>query len=972
MNAFLKKSIYLILFLPFALFLSNCVSDEYDLSDGVNTEMTIGGDSLSVPIGKTKPIVLGDMIDSLGVDLIEKSANGTYSIRVKDSVGVNITAINPVSVNVAPITIQPIATDVADIVFPVIQLNPVAMSSEIKVPVANTDNLKLPVIKSDYYKSVTITKPAGVRGNQNSTTAARSKAAEIQYGPYEFEGGKSVSQSIDFTFNEDNILKRINKIYFKSNIVTVSFNRSDIMKAGFKSYEDKIVRFSIKYSPDFKLSAATGPNGSTNEVKIEGSTFIIENFELPKDQEVVNFTYKVDYLDLSNWPQDNKRLYFPADIPYSVKYSLTGRADENSTVASEVGVNVTLSAAPGVEDLDIETNPIALEDRTGSSPIKEEVKNLPDEVDEIKTLNFKEGAALKLNIANPGISPFTFSNGSCVVNLPKMFVFKAYPGLDLGTNVLTIPYAQLFGEKTIGISGIKLNKKVTNQAITVTDNFSYNVTNLTVAGSTTKLSTTQSLGTKNLNVTSSTVGLDVKDATVTTKNITINIPTQSTDFKINQFVSADVKKINKVTLKTPASITLKIDVANLPAGIDSLFFRNYTIKLPASMKFKTGDVNVNNEVIINRGFKVSEGFTKVLTLESFDFGATGLTLTNGNFVLNEKIDMNGSAYIKSSSINSSSLGNVTVQPKITIGTMPIAQIEGQVAPKIDPVSEVITLDIPDMLKSGDNNLDIQNPVITLEIGNTMGIPLDLALSLIPKRNGVAIPNATITTTVSVAAATTIGEFNWSKFWLSKKNEGVTTGYTSVIVANLSDMLKTFPDEIEVKAVPTITGTNHKVDLYSKKNALNVKYSVNVPFDFGQNFKIQYRDTISDLQKDLSDYLDYANKIDIVAVVSNEIPMDLALSLVPLDISNKVIPGITVNVTDKIKSCDLNGNAQVSLITLGIQEVQEGALSKLNAFDYKINASKNSTVAGIPLKASQTVSIELRVKVPGGITIDPGE
>ena len=965
MNAFLKKSIYLILFLPFALFFSNCVSDEYDLSDGVNTEMTIGGDSLSVPIGKTKPIVLGDMIDSLGVDLIEKSANGTYSIRVKDSVGVNITAINPVSVSVAPITIQPIATNVANIVFPVIQLDPVTVNSAIDVPVANTNSLNLPVIESSYYDKVTITK-AGVRGNQNSTTAARSKAAEIQYGPYEFEGGKSVSQSIDFTFNEDNILKRINKIYFKSNTVTVSFNRSDIMKAGFKSYEDKIVRFSIKYSSDFELSDATGAGA-----RIVGNEFIIENSVLP-DQNVVNFTYKVKSLNLINVSQSGS-LNYTADIPYSVKYSFTGRADENSTVASEVGVKVTLSAAPGVEDLDIETNPIALEDRTGSSVINEEVNNLPDEVDEIKTLNFKEGAALKLNIVNPLIgTDFRFSNGRCVVYLPKMFIFKAYPGLNTTTNVLTIPYADLFGEKTIGISGVKLNKKVTNQAITVTDNFSYSVNSLTVAGATTKLSTTQSLGTKSLKVTSSTVGLDVKDATVTTKNITINIPTQSTDFKINQFVSADVKKINKVTLKTPASITLKIDVANLPAGIDSLFFRNYTIKLPASMKFKTGDVNVNNEVIINRGFKVSEGFTKVLTLESFDFGATGLTLTNGNFVLNEKIDMSGSAYIKSSSINSSSLGNVTVQPKITIGTMPIAQIEGQVAPKIDPVSEVITLDIPDMLKSGDNNLDIQNPVITLEIGNTMGIPLDLALSLIPKRNGVAIPNSTITTTVSVAAATTIGEFNWSKFWLSKKNEGVTTGYTSVIVANLSDMLKTFPDEIEVKAVPTITGTNHKVDLYSKKNALNVKYSVNVPFDFGQNFKIQYRDTISDLQKDLSDYLDYANKIDIVAVVSNEIPMDLALSLVPLDISNKVIPGITVNVTDKIKSCDLNGNAQVSLITLGIQEVQEGALSKLNAFDYKINASKNSTVAGIPLKASQTVSIELRVKVPGGITIDPGE
>jgi len=71
MNELIKTRIFQILLLSFALFLTNCVSDEYDTSDGVNTEMTIGGDSLSVPIGKTKPIILGDMIDSLGVDIIK-------------------------------------------------------------------------------------------------------------------------------------------------------------------------------------------------------------------------------------------------------------------------------------------------------------------------------------------------------------------------------------------------------------------------------------------------------------------------------------------------------------------------------------------------------------------------------------------------------------------------------------------------------------------------------------------------------------------------------------------------------------------------------------------------------------------------------------------------------------------------------------------------------------------------------------
>ena len=962
MNAITKKKVSVLLLLSLVLLLPNCKTDEYDLSNGINTEMTLGGDSLSMPIGKTKPIVLGDMLDSLNIDLLKKLDDGTYSLRLKDSVGVEISAINPVNVSVNPIVISPINTNVADIKFPLIQIDPVQMNSKIEVPTANTNGLTLPAINSSYKKSVTITMPSGVRGLQNSNGALKAKNVDITFGPYEAEGGETVTQSINFSF--DDVLKKINKIYFKSNTVTVTFDKSEIRKVGFNSYEDKIVSFSIVYPPEFVLSNATGNGASISPDK---RAFIIDNSVLP-DQDIVTFTYKVASLDLSGVTQNQKLVYSP-NIPYNVKYSITGHADQNSPVVNKTaGVQVTLSATPALDDLDIETNPIILAQKAGNSTINQAVNNLPVEVDQINSLTFKDGAALKLKIDNPGISPFTFSDGTCTIHLPAMFAFKPFTGLNTTTNVLTIPYSDLFTEKNIGISGINLNKKVVSQSITVNDALSYSVDNLTVAGAVTKLSTTQSIGSKNLNVNATTSGLDVANASVTTNKISIDIPTQNVDFKVNQFVSTDVKKINNISLKTPAEITLKINVANLPSGIDSLFFNNYTIKLPASMKFKTGDVNVNNEVIINRGFKVRDGFTKVLTLESFDFGTNGLTLTNGNFVLNETLKLSGGAYIKNSSINSSELSTVSVNPTITIGTIPIAKIEGQVSPKIDPISEVIKVDVPEMLKSGDNNLDIQHPVITLEIGNTMGIPVDLAISLIPKRKGVAIANSTINTTISVAAAQTLGEYTWSKYWIAKTNDGVTTGFTPVIIANLSDMLKTFPDEIEVRATPTITGTNHKVDLYSKKNAMNVRYTINVPLDFGQNFRIQYRDTISDLQKNLSDFIDYANQIDIVAVVKNQIPMDLGLNLIPLDVNNKVITGLTMKTGDKIKSCDINGNSQTSLITLGLKETETGALSKLNAFDYTVNASKNSTVAGLPLKSSQTVGIELRVRIPKGLTI----
>ncbi|MCE5331698.1 MAG: hypothetical protein LLF95_06105 [Bacteroidales bacterium] len=963
MNELIKTRFFQILLLSFALFLTNCVSDEYDLSDGINTEITVGGDSLSIPIGKVKPIVLGEMIDSLGADIIKKSENGTYSLRLNDSIDVEISAINPVNVSVSAITIPGINTNVADIKFPVIQFNPVSLNSTINVPVANTSNLNLPAVNSSYKKSIVVTAPSGIKGFNKSNASMRSKSAEITFGPYEAEGTNSVGQNINFTF--DNVLKKINKIYFKSSRVTVTFNKSEISAVGFTSHKDTIKSFRIDYPSTFKLTNNIGAGTS-----IQGSSFIITDSPLEGSSDIFTYSFVVESLDMSNEPQSGS-LNYNATVPYSIKYNLIGQADENSTVVGKtVGIQVNLSATPLLDDLDMVTNPIVLSPSTGNSAINEVVNDLPLEVDVINSLNFENGAALQLKIDDPGISPFSFTGGTCTVNLPQVFMFKPFAGLNTTTNVLTIPYSELFQTKNIGIAGVKLNKKVVDQSITINDAINYSINNLTVGGSTTKLSTTQSLGTKNLNVRASTNGLTVSDASITTNKIQIDIPSQNADIKINELVSTDVKKIYTIGLKTPAQITLKIDVKNLPSSIDSIFFQNYTIKLPASMKFKTGDVNMNNELILNRGFKVSEGFTKILTLESFDFGSNGIALTNGYFVLNETVNLKGGAYIKSSSINSNELSTVTINPKITIGSMPISVIEGQVSTAIDPISESIELDMPETLKNGDNNLDIQNPVITLEIGNTMGIPIDLNLNLIPKRKGVAIPNASISTTISVAAATNLGAYTWSKFWIAKTNEGVTAGFTPVIIPELSNLLKTIPDEIEIKATAVITGTRHKVDLYSAKNALNVKYSVNVPLDFGENFRIQYRDSISDLKEDLKDYIEYVNEIDIVAIVANEIPMDLTLTMSPLDESNNIISGITLNTADKIRSCGIDGSAQTSIITLGIKETEAGALGRLNAFDFTVNASKNSTVAGIPLKSDQTVEIELRVRIPEGITISP--
>lgn len=962
MNVFIKKRFYQLMVLSAFLLLTGCVTNDFDLSEGINTEITIGGDSLSAPIGSTKPILLGDLIDSLDVDILKRSADGSYAIHMNDSLSVSFNTIDPVNVSIAPISIADINTSVAAIKFPDIKFDPISLSTNVDVPVANTGGLSLPKISTSHREATTITAPSSVKRQDLAGALKNKKAAGIAFGPYEAQGGSSTSQNIP-TYVFDNVLKKINTIYFKSNTVNVTFDKSEIRKINFTSYSDQIVLFRVDYPSEFKL---LNPKGAG--ARIEGSSFIIENSTLP-DQNSVSFSYDVVSLNLSAVPQ-NLKLDYNANIPYSVKYRLTGEGEDMSVIGKEVGLSVSIEATPQLSDLDIETNPVILDPSTDTNTISQVVDQLPVEVDVINSLTFEPNASLKLDIKNPGIAPFVFTAGSCIINLPKVFEFKPYAGLNTTTNVLTIPFNQLFEVKNIGIVGVKLNKKVVDKKITVNDELKYSLSGLTVGGAVTKLSTTQSLGQKKINIEATTTGLTVKDASVSTNKISIDIPSQSASFNVNKLVSTDLKKIFTIGLKAPSQIEFKINVSKVPSSVDSIFFENYTITFPTSLKFKTGDVNSSNQVILNRGFKVTEGFTKTLTLQSFDFGTSGLSLVNGYFVFNENVTMAGGAYIKKSTLNVGDLDGIIVSPKINVGSMNIGVMEGLISQAIDPVSEKIDLGLPDMLKGGTNNLDVQNPVITLEIGNTVGIPLDLNLSLIPKLKGVAIPNATVTTKISVAAAETLGKYTFSKYWLAKSSEGVSQGYTAIVLPNLPNLLKVIPDEIEISGTAVITGTKHKVDLYSPKNALNIKYSINVPLDFGKDFKIQYRDTIADLKKSLADYTGLSKKIDLVAVIKNGIPMDLGFSIIPLDENNKVIKGLTFETKDKIASCDINGKPQTTVFNLGVREVESDALKNLNAIDFSINASKNSTVAGIPLKASQSVEVQIRVRIPDGITLKP--
>ena len=969
MTSFLKLRFYQFLLIILACTLSNCVSDDYNLKDGVNTDMTLGGDSLTFPIGETKKILLGKLLDGQNIDILKLSQSGAYLFQISDSMQVKVNAIDPVNFTIAPITIAPITTNLADVKIPSFQISPININSALPIPFVDLSTFTLPAINStnDYNKPL-----SGASSTKKLAKSSYSGESlnPITVGPVEIQASQTISQSILFNLsNASTSLKKINTIQLNSSTVTIRFDKTKINALGFLTQNDAIKSFSIKFPDEYILSSNAGQGTS-----IVGHEFRIDNAVL-SSVDVYTATFKIDKLDMTGIDQSLGLLNYTKDVPYTIDYVFNGTSNDPAILTKEINVNLSVTSAPTMGDMEIQTTNFAVLVPNGSNSIDQSIQ-IPKEVSKVNTLTFNAGANLQLTISDPGISPFSLNSGNCFIQLPKKFIFNPLTtGLDPATNILTIPYNQLLGyNKSIGISGMNINQSVPfgSTSILLHDNLSYDIVGLSVTGQTIAVSSINGMNNKKLNIAGTISGLTVNNASVETNRISFNIPSQSSNIDIHQSVSADVKKVYTLTLKTPSILEFKIGISNLPTGIDSVFFDNYTIQLPSFLQFKAGDVNSLNQLVLNEGFKVKTGFTKDLTIQKIDFGTNGIDLINGVLDLQETVTMSGNAYVKGANLNSKEICSIVISPVVTIGTMNIAQIEGNISTNIQPVTQNVPLNLPGFLSGGATVLDIVNPVMQLEIGNTMGIPVSLDLTLTPKKNGIVITDGIIKTKVSITPASIIGQPTWSRYWISNLCKGYSTGFDTINVA-LPKLLKSVPDQIEVSAIPTITGNKQTVDLYSLKNQMNMKYSMNVPLSFGKDFVLQYMDTIGDLKKELKDVIKYTRQVEVLAFVENSIPLELTLEAAALNSSFGIIDGITISSPDKIKPCNVDGTKttpQTSQITIKLFETKPGALDLLDALKLNIFAKSNSTVAGIQLNPDQYIKLNLRVRVPKGLNYNP--
>ena len=68
----------------FAASLSSCVNEEYDVEE-INTEVTLGAEGLTLPLGTTKQLTLKNLLSGMNEDILQVLDGGAYAFRINDS-----------------------------------------------------------------------------------------------------------------------------------------------------------------------------------------------------------------------------------------------------------------------------------------------------------------------------------------------------------------------------------------------------------------------------------------------------------------------------------------------------------------------------------------------------------------------------------------------------------------------------------------------------------------------------------------------------------------------------------------------------------------------------------------------------------------------------------------------------------------------------------------------------------------------
>ena len=1001
--------------------ISSCVDKRYDLvNKEITTDVKIEGNTIALPVGNLKAIVLDSLIDLDKIEILDKNDKGIYSISMDDSISVK-EGIDPITLNIDPIRHE------VGIDFEEVNVN------DVHIAAVNVDpaTFKTPTISLQ---------------ELNDQLPTLSSAVDMGFvDDNVFEGlGKlpeslrniSIDETIKLTENivscefEYNLPEQIETIS-TIKLGTESDSKGTLVRVVISNPKalhecEKSISFKIAFPDIFKLSK----NDSEEQIdkyRILDNTITVSGLEPEGETTSISF-YITELCNINEYIDDGK-IKIAEKIKYDIEYSASGEVGvTNDMVVDDFKFYLKLETKLSFHDVAGKTKDIKVNFNSIDMKFDGDFDDL-QHIDMINYVEFDEAASsikFETHMEKDWLSVFELKEGYALkISFPEELTISnelsTYEGKD--EEIVYNETEHAFYVKDLGILAethwnLALQKLTLNLPvkdgkchmgvdahIQFVDPEKNYIDHLVLAGS--KMESLVSVldklkGEKQALFTMSESDLKVKDAVVHTEVIHSDLGTK-TKFNLNEKVPNEIKLIENIGFKEDVEITLDLKVKGLET-LDTDIDIVANIALPSFLKLETigksSGVSVDNgNLSISTSYNPSssEPFRVKLLCTGIDFrneefnfkGLVPKDSTDGNSYISydKDIVVEGEASIHGTEFHSTVLGNdIAFNVDFTIEDIVVKTFHGIYDAEIDGVDEKIALDLGDeldFLKEDGNTITLADPQMEFVLTNPIGIPIDIDLLISGRDKTGALVGEEIAQTISIHPAE-YDEVNdvlspvETKIFLTTDENNQKEGYDNYKVESLAKLLAEIPDSISFKVTPIIKKTaTHHVDI-SDSIRLKGAYSVLIPLAF-EELRICYHDTIAGLQSSIGEASDMLSNISLGLKmdICNTMPLGLRLTMIPLDANDNIIEDIKID--DLViragsggKIVDENGALSADAVPQKFSfaiKSKSGDISSLDKLAMTIEATSNSTTGSGGLESGQGLKISnLVFEVSGDIEI----
>lgn len=457
---------------------------------------------------------------------------------------------------------------------------------------------------------------------------------------------------------------------------------------------------------------------------------------------------------------------------------------------------------------------------------------------------------------------------------------------------------------------------------------------------------------------------------------THRIEASSTPINIDESVPEEITDIKAVTGQALGAITFQTNVSKATVTGLTIDFPDYlSLYVDADNSGIGYSFDKTNNILTLNPFEITKTL-KSLKLEITDIDFNKIPSGQGFIADESKIYVNDGILISDADVKilSDDLGTsysdipekIEINLSLKIGSVDIDNATVKVSPSIYIEPERIYVgEYPNFLKSNESVLDLYDPHITLEVGNSSPIPFSLNAD-IKSYSDEAESTVHVGNKDSATNDIKINADGNTSIFISRTGKGVPDGYTDIVVPNLSDLVKKLPKQIGIDNID-VTASDEFITLKTGEDySFYCSYSVSAPLSFGKDLQFAYTKDFTGWSE-VFEYED--SKLSVKdAVINfnlvNTIPLGINIFVSAIDKDAAPIPTISVS-SEGITSAGTIENPSRNPMKFTFKGTAED-MSNMDGIRLAFSASgADNDAVGVCLNEKQGIKLEdMKLRMQG--------